>query len=248
MAEYRRFFADETDRHGDNVCIAGNEFNHIKKVLRLKPSDEVVICFNDGIDNLCEITEITEKQATLKIKKSFKNNAELDAEVTLFQACMKGDKMDFCIQKAVELGVTEIVPFESRFTVAKFDCKKTERYERIAFEASKQCGRAKLTKVCDGVKFNKLTSMFQDFDVVVYCNEYEKENAMLDTLLKLPKASKLAVVIGSEGGFSKEEESEILSAKNVISVSFGKRILRAETAGVFALSLLTSVLSMKKAD
>lgn len=248
MAEYRRFFAKESDRQGDSVYISGNEFNHIKKVLRLKIGDEVVVCFNDGMDNLCEIKDIGDKQAALEIKKTYKNLAESDVEITLFQACMKGDKMDFCIQKAVELGVTKIIPFESQFTVAKFDGKKIERYERIAFEASKQCGRAKLTKICNGEKFGKLSDMFKEYDIVVFCNEYEKENLMLDTLLKLPKFSNIAVVVGSEGGFSKEEVSIIKDAKNTVSVSFGNRILRAETAGVFALSLISSILQIKKAD
>jgi len=246
MAEYRRFFVEESCRDGKSVFISGNEFNHIKKVLRLRKGDEVVICFNDGMDNLCTIEDIGDKQAELLIVDSFENHAENKISVTLFQACMKGDKMDFCVQKAVELGVDHIVPFENNFTIAKFDAKKTERFERIAFEASKQCGRAKLTKVSDCIKFSSMLKELENFDKVVFCNEYEKQNMMLDILIETNFDKNVAIIVGSEGGFSKEEEQKLRQLKNVISVSFGKRILRAETAGVFALSLLTSVLSLKK--
>ena len=159
---------------------------------------------------------------------------------------MKGDKMDFCIQKAVELGVDTILPFENAFTVAKFDAKKTERFERIAFEASKQCGRAKLTTVRDCIKFGALLKELQNFDKVVFCNEYESQNMMLDTLLDEKFEKNVAIIVGSEGGFANEEQQKIKEFDNVVSVSFGKRILRAETAGVFALSILSSILNLKK--
>ena len=245
MAEYRRFFADEGCRDGDFIFISGNEFNHMKKVLRLRKGEEIIVCFNDGIDNLCVIDEMGEKQAKLVIEKSFENQAENKVSVTLFQACMKGDKMDFCIQKAVELGVDTIIPFENAFTVAKFDAKKTERFERIAFEASKQCGRAKLTTVKDCIKFNSLLKELENFDKVIFCNEYETENMILDSLLEETFNQNVAIIVGSEGGFAKEEQQKIKEFDNVVSVSFGKRILRAETAGVFALSILSSVLNLK---
>ena len=245
MAEFRRFFADKSCFDNEFGIIEGNEFNHIKKVLRLRAGDEIIVCFNDGVDNLCEIVEICDKNVKVKIKQSFLNKAENICEVTLFQACMKGDKMDFCVQKAVELGVNVIVPFENKFTVAKLDGKKTERFSRIAFEASKQCGRAKLTQIFDCVSFKKMLEMLKLFDTVIFCNEHEKQNGFLSELYKLDFKGKIAVVIGSEGGFAKEEAEEIKSLTNVLSVSFGNRILRAETAGVFALSVLDSVMAEK---
>ena len=246
MAEYRRFFADESCRADENIFISGNEFNHMKKVLRLRKGEEIIVCFNDGIDHLCVIEEMGDKEANLKIQKSFENQAENKVSVTLFQACMKGDKMDFCVQKAVELGVDVIVPFENAFTIAKFDSKKTERFERIAFEASKQCGRAKLTTVKDCIKFSALLKELHNFDKVIFCNEYETENMMLDTLIGQSFSQNVAIIVGSEGGFANEEQQKIKEFDNVVSVTFGKRILRAETAGVFALSILSSVLNYKK--
>ena len=246
MAEYRRFFAEESCRDGQEIYISGNEFNHMKKVLRLRKGEQVIVCFNDGIDHLCVIDEMGDKEAKLVIEKSFENQAENKVSVTLFQACMKGDKMDFCVQKAVELGVDTIVPFENAFTIAKFDNKKTERFERIAFEASKQCGRAKLTTVKDCIKFSALLKELHNFDKVIFCNEYESENMMLDTLLDHTFSQNVAIIVGSEGGFANEEQQKIKEFDNVISVSFGKRILRAETAGVFALSILSSILNLKR--
>lgn len=245
MAEYRRFFADAGCRDGDAVYLAGSEFHHLKKVLRMRQGDEVVVCFNDGMDNVCVIENIGEKEAELRIIESRVNPAENALSITLFQACMKGDKNDFCVQKAVELGVDRIVPFQSAFTVAKFDAKKTGRFERIAFEASKQCGRAKLTKVDDCVAFCDVVQETQNFDTVVFCNEFERENMMLDTLLGLDLQGDIAIVVGSEGGFSDEEQKELKSRQNVVSVSFGSRVLRAETASVFALSLLSGVVNRK---
>lgn len=211
----------------------------------MRQGDEVVVCFNDGMDNVCVIENIGEKEAELRIIESRVNPAENALSITLFQACMKGDKNDFCVQKAVELGVDRIVPFQSAFTVAKFDAKKTGRFERIAFEASKQCGRAKLTKIDDCVAFRDVVQETQNFDTVVFCNEFERENMMLDTLLGLDLQGDIAIVVGSEGGFSDEEQKELKSRQNVVSVSFGSRVLRAETASVFALSLLSGVVNRK---
>ena len=144
------------------------------------------------------------------------------------------------------MGVDTIVPFENAFTIAKFVNKKTERFERIAFEASKQCGRAKLTTVKDCIKFSTLLKELHNFDKVVFCNEYESENMMLDTLLDHTFYQNVAIIVGSEGGFANEEQQKIKEFDNVVSVSFGKRILRAETAGVFALSILSSILNLKR--
>lgn len=246
MAEFRRFFADPDYKQGKTICLRGGEFHHMKNVLRMRTGEQAVVCFDDGIDNLCTISEICEDKAVLSVEKSYKNAAESSVRITLFQALMKGDKMDFCVQKAVELGVAAIVPFESAFTVAKADAKKTPRFERIAFEAAKQCGRATLAKVEDPIDFKTMLQRLSEHEKVIFCNEREKENAILAALRSLPQVCDLAVIIGSEGGFSEQEAQEIMQEKNVVSVSFGKRVLRAETAGVFALSVLSAALAERE--
>lgn len=241
MAEYRRFFVPPESADADGrVIVDGNEFAHLKKVLRMREGDKAVVCFNDGLDRFCEIERIENNRALLRVVETRLNAAEFGSKITLYQALMKGDKFDFCVQKAVELGVGEIVPFESRFTVAKWDVKKTDRYRRIAFEASKQCGRSRLAGVENCVGFEELIERLRRHETVIFCNETERGNKLLRALDAISVPKDMAVVIGSEGGFSPEEIGEISRLKNAVSVSFGKRILRAETASVFALSVISA--------
>ncbi len=241
MSEYRRYFVSPSSARKDGeIIIDGNEFVHLKKVLRMREGDKAVVCFNDGIDRICEIKKIEDSHAVMSVIEMRQNDTEMRAKVTLYQALMKGDKFDFCVQKAVELGVSKVVPFESRFTVAKWDGKKTERYRRIAFEASKQCGRARLAEIENCVNFSSLAGMLCGHETVIFCNETEHGNKLLETLEGLSPPKDIAVVIGGEGGFSPEEIKEIMHLNNALSVSFGKRILRAETASVFALSVISA--------
>lgn len=240
MAEYRRFFVPKTAFCDGKITLDGTEFVHLKKVLRMRAGDRVVVCFDDGLDRLCEIESIGEGHALLNVVSVAENQAESKTAVTLYQALMKGDKMDFCVQKAVELGVIAVVPFESEFTVAKWDGKKTERYKRIAFEAAKQCGRAKLTTIKNCLRFCDLPLALAKHKIVVFCNEAEREHKILTEISKISSPEDIAVVIGGEGGFSDKEREAISALGNVVSVSFGKRILRAETASVFALSVISA--------
>ncbi|MEG1923391.1 MAG: RsmE family RNA methyltransferase [Clostridia bacterium] len=239
MSEYRRFFAKNNDRIDDIVYISGNEYNHISKVLRMKIGDNAIVCVGDGKDLFCEIINFTKDVVQLKILEERINKSELPIAITLFQAAVKGDKMDFIIQKSVELGVDTIVPFQSAFAIAKVD-EKTERYNKIALEACKQCGRATVVNVNQAMSFQNMLKSLDNYDIALFCNENEEYSTIHSILKTLKNESTMSVIVGSEGGFSKEEVEAI--KEKAKSVLLCNRILRAETASVFALSVIVSQL------
>lgn len=242
MTRLRRFFAGERDCVEDGRIRLYEEFSHISRVLRMKVGDRLVVCFNDGRDCECEIEGFERDCALLKILSASCCVSENDVGITLFQGLIKGDRMDWCLQKAVELGADEIRPFVSRNTVASADEKKIERFNRITREACKQCDRASLTEVFAAKDLRALPRFFKDFDLVVLCNENEKSKTLTRALDERPFLTRVAVIVGSEGGFDGDEAS-FLQESGAVSVTLGRRILRAETAGLYALSILNERLN-----
>ncbi len=229
--EIRRFFVEPNFRNGEFVTITGDEFLHLKKVLRMKTGYKIIVCFNDGFEYRCTINEIENDYAIAKIDESIKVSDPL-FDITLFPSILKGGKLDLVIQKCVELGIKSVTPFVSRNTSEKkFNA---ERGNRISFEAAKQCGSAFLSVVNEAVDFDEMVSEFKNFDSVYFF--YEDENMESVSALEVPKG-KIAIVIGSEGGFTSEEvEKAKLNGAKILSL--GKRILRAETASIVAASLI----------
>ncbi len=245
MTRLRRFFAGDGDcLDGDKIVLYG-EFAHISRVLRMKAGDRLIVCFNDGRDCECEIESFDKDCVRLKILSVSCCAAENDVGVTLFQGLIKGERMDWCLQKAVELGADEIRPFVGRNTVAEADFKKIERFNRIAKEASKQCGRAFVTEVKEAVRLRELPRFFGDFDLVLLCNEHESQKTLSDALDGRLQLTRVAVIVGSEGGFETEEINLLVDA-GAVSISLGRRVLRAETAGLYALSVLNERLNNRK--
>src|SRR5690606_35771629 len=138
------------------ILLQGQEHHHLVNVTRAQIGEQVIVCFNDGYDNICEIIEIKKNQAILKRLSRQKNNNETDIDVTLFQAAPKGDKIELITQKCVELGIKSIVPFLSQFTQTKESSVKTERLRKIAQEAAKQCGRAIVPEIENTSKFSDI--------------------------------------------------------------------------------------------
>ena len=154
--------------------------------------------------------------------------------MTLFQALPKGDKLDIIIQKCVELGVEDIIPFKSRFTnESKYN---VNRARRIALEACKQCGRARKANVGELVDFEEMIERLSYYDVVILPYENAKVGSMRD-VVGLGEGKKIALIIGSEGGFS-SDEVKLAEEKNAQVISLGKRILRCETAAIIASALI----------
>ena len=234
----RRFFISENRITGDSCVIDGEEFNHIVNVLRLKAGDGIILCTGNGGDRKAEIIEIQKRQLLCKIHETIKNPNEAGVEITLFMALVKGEKMELIAQKITELGAAELTPVHTRFTCVKPETARLNRLEKISAEAAKQCGRARILKI------NPVKSLAADaalpfqkgeFDFILFPYENEKEVGLKAALKKIGKAKRIAVIIGSEGGFS-EDEAYMLKNAGATACSMGKRILRAETAAIVAVA------------
>ncbi|MBP3284377.1 MAG: 16S rRNA (uracil(1498)-N(3))-methyltransferase [Clostridia bacterium] len=230
----RRFIVEGNPE--GRFTIAEKEARHIF-VLRHKVGD--VIQVNN---KLCEIIAMQKDEVICDVVGEAEIRGVPDTKITLFQALLKADKMEFVIQKAVELGVTSVVPFVSKNVVVKLEgkdkAKKSERWNKISVEASKQCGRSDIVPVSEILSFEEMLTTFQEYDLVLFAYENEKES-LKEVLQGRGKGKRIAVVIGAEGGFDATEAERVMKAgENVKSVSLGDRILRAETASLFLLSVL----------
>ena len=229
--EIRRFFVDNSDICNNVVTLTGDEFSHMVKVLRYKVGFKAVVCANDGIERLCTVNEIGKDFATLVIEQENVQDVK-NAHVTLFAGLLKNNKLDFVVQKSVELGVDEIIPFASH------NCAETkfskDRAEKIALEAAKQCGSAYLSKVASLENFDEVLARFKEFDTVLFAYENEKKNRIKDCRFD---GKKVALVVGPEGGFTPDETEKAKECGATI-VTLGRRILRAETASIVSCALL----------
>ena len=224
----KRFFITNENIDDNTIILTDEEHNHLSRVLRLPVGAEVE-CFADG-DYLynCEITSITKQSTTLNILSTYKCPANPKEDVTLFQALPKGEKLELIIQKTSELGISEIITFTSNFTIAKSNDNKLPRLEKIAVSSAKQCGRTRLVKLSPTITFKQMLERLKEYDIIIFANETE-DKLNLNNIVS--KGKKIALVVGSEGGFSQEEIEKIkdIGAK---SISLGNRILRAETAAI----------------
>lgn len=234
----RRFFIDEPLT--DIVTIQGEDAHHITNVLRYKVGQSLIVVDDSGKIAQTEITSINQNQVVVKITEYLEANTEAAIEVTLAQCLPKSDKMDFIVQKAVELGVSNICPLVSENCVVKYDAAKKEarqkKWQKIANEAAKQCGRTILPTVEPIVSFKNLFLELDSNIEILMCYEGQAD-CSLKTLLTTTMASKFLIIIGPEGGFS-PAEVQLCKEKDVKVVTMGPRILRTETASLAAVSLV----------
>lgn len=236
----RRFYFETENQNQNNIILLGEEFNHLKNVLRLKEGTTVVCVCGDGKDYVCQIKEIDKDKALLELLNVLEAETTPKANVSVFQGTLKLDKFELVLQKLAELGVLKVVPFESAFSVAKIKPEKIERYKKISISASKQCKRADFMQVGQKHSFKEMLKALQEYDKVIFA--YEKEGQGSLKTLKLEKQEKVAIVVGSEGGFSQAEVEALEKLDNLKTISLGKRILRAETAVIALASLVMFVL------
>lgn len=236
------FFVEPENIQGNRIVITGDDVNHIKNVLRMKPGEEIAVSNGlDGKEYHCGIDKLGDEiVCSLRFVKE--DAVELPSKITIFQGLPKADKMEFVIQKAVELGVYEIVPVSASRCVVKLDEKKEKaklsRWQGISEAAAKQSKRAVIPKVCPVMTMKQACEYGKDFDVILIPYELADHNNMEKTrnlLESLRPGQRIGFFIGPEGGF---EESEVLLAKDAgaIPITLGKRILRTETAGLTVLS------------
>ncbi len=234
------FFVKKENFLGDKVKIDGADFNHIKNVLRMKQAEQFLVSF-DGKSSLCELDCFDDDCAIAKVIDKDFNDTSLPIEIYLFQGLPKSDKLELVIQKAVELGVHQIIPVQMERCIAKIENnkvkQKTERFNSIAESSAKQSKRTIIPTVSEPLSFKNALEMAKGLDLLLI--PYENEQGILSTknaLSKIKSGDKVGILIGPEGGFS---QNEIDLAREVgLSISLGKRILRTETASITALSML----------
>lgn len=230
--EIRRFFVNP-DSIGENlVTVSGDEFLHLSKVLRLKVGFRIVVADGSSTDRFCTIEQINSDHAVARIDSCEPNTSETACGLTLFAGVLKNNNLDYVVQKAVESGAKRIVPFTSEFCSA--DTVKADRLRRIALESAKQCGRSILPEVTETVDFCDIfqTEESRAFDTKVMY--YENEKILSADAVRY--CGNIAVIVGSEGGFS-EGEVGLARANGWLIASLGKRIFRADTASVVALTV-----------
>ncbi len=236
-----KFFLPNELFGGDTVTFDGQTARHVAYSLRMAVGDPITLCDMSGNKYDCVIDSFTQETVTAKVLSCEKALGEPPCKIILFQALAKGEKMDLIVQKATELGVCEIVPFESQHCIAKSDKKgdlaKTERRKKIATDAAGQCGRGRIPEISPTVSFKEAVDRLSKCELGFLC--YEGEGTLpLKELLPEAPPSEIAFMIGPEGGFSKGE-TEIAKELGIGLAGLGKRILRTETAPLYVLSALS---------
>ncbi len=235
-----QFFVEENQMSGDSISILGSDVNHIKNVLRMKSGERVRVSISDnGRSFFGTIGTISEDEVIVFIESEDENGTELSNRIYLFQGLPKGDKMELIIQKAVELGVYEIIPVAMKNCVVKLDDKKAvskvKRWQAISESAAKQSKRTLIPEIKMPLSWKTALEEAKKLDVVLV--PYENERGMEATreiLQSIKPGQSIGIFVGPEGGFAPEEIEAVIGHR----ISLGRRILRTETAGLATLSML----------
>lgn len=232
-----RFFTG--DVNGETACITGEDARHIALALRMKTGEPLTVCDSAGRDYQCEITEILPERVSLRVCAAAPSAGEPGVEITLYQALPKGDKLETIVQKAVELGVSRIVPVLTHRCVSRPDeksmQKKLLRLNKISLEAAKQCGRGRIPEVEPLIDFRTAVGRMRGDPLSVLF--YENADDSLKNVLSTRLGDKISILVGSEGGFEPSEAAYAVE-NGLVSLSLGSRILRCETAPLAALSAI----------
>lgn len=238
----QHFFVTPDQVKEDKIYITGSDVNHMKNVLRMKQGEQVQISDGNNRQYVCRISAMTAEKVELDILEETPADTELASRLYLFQGLPKADKMELIVQKAVELGVYEIIPTMMKRSIVKLDAKKagkkTERWNAISESAAKQAGRALVPKVTEVVSFQDALQKAKELDVLLV--PYELAEGMEQSrkvISSIRPGQSVGIWIGPEGGFEREEVDRTIEAGAQV-ITLGKRILRTETAGLTTLSIL----------
>ncbi len=242
-----RFFLSASNISDGFVTVTGDDAFHISRSLRMRAGEHITVCDMQKIEYDCELCEFGADYVRAKVISEKPSDTEPPYEIRLYQALPKSDKLDVIIQKSVESGASEIIPFESERCVARADTdirkeeKKLERRQRIANEAAKQCGRGILPVVRTPMKYREMLASAMESELVLFFYEGDDTVPLRQFLAErfptgeIPKS--ISVIIGSEGGFSiSEVDAARVAGADICGL--GRRILRCETASGFALACL----------
>ena len=235
-----RFFIDRNDIQNGFVTVKGADAHHASNVLRVRPGDALTLADFFNREYLGTVVQSGGSEVLVKIEEERETLSEPPFPIVLLMAMPKGDKFEWIIQKSTELGVTEIRPFFSRFTVVRYDGntagKKTERFEKIAKSAAEQCGRGRIPHIEAPVQIKKALDLYRESSFLkIFCYEKESGRSLKDLLESSERPSGIVFMIGAEGGFD-DAEARAASDAGFTPVSLGRRILRCETAPLLVAS------------
>lgn len=234
-----KFFVANNQISQNKVQIIGEDINHIKNVLRLQKNEEIQVCNRDTqVSYIAKILEIDKNEVLAKITQECVETTEAKISLHIFQGLPKQEKMEQIIQKATEIGVSDITPVKMERSVVKLDentaKKKIERWQKIAEIAAKQSKRDKIPQIHSYICFKNLYEKIEKYDIVIVAYEEEKNISIKQVLKTLDKKEirNIAIIIGPEGGIASNEISFLKELPNIKVVTLGKRILRTQTAPV----------------
>jgi len=235
----RRFYLSKTDASGQRALIDGSDAKHIRNVLRMQPGDPLYLFDRSGFDYRAEIISLSSNRIAVVIKEKFQSKTESPIEIILAQAVLKDRKLDEIIRQATELGVKSVIPFLAHRSVSRPDAEKIaarrNRWEKIAKEALKQCGRSRIPDIRTVASFEAMLIQTQAAEAKILF--WENEPVPLTREQMSFEAKTVAVIMGPEGGFTDEE---VVQAKSYgyLTAGMGPRILKADTATVSACALV----------
>lgn len=240
-----KFFVKDNQIEDKKVTIIGEDVNHIKNVLRLQKAEVIQVCNSDTSKSyITKIVELDNDNVIVEILEECNETTEANVSIHIFQGLPKQEKMETIIQKATEIGVSDITPVKMRRCVVKLDektaSKKVERWQKIAEVAAKQSKRDKIPTIHPCINLKSIYEKLEEYDIVITAYEEEKETNIKQVLKSLtPKQDlKIAVIIGPEGGIEKDEVEILSKLPNLKVVTLGKRILRTETAPLVLASVI----------
>ncbi|MFP3919833.1 16S rRNA (uracil(1498)-N(3))-methyltransferase [Lysinibacillus telephonicus] len=242
----QRYFVQDTFNENNEVTITGDNARHILKVMRMQIGDQIIIVQN-GIAHICEIAEAGQEVVAKSTGETIPS-PEMPIKVDIACGLPKGDKLDLITQKGTELGMHALIPFAAERSIVKWDdkkgVKKTERLQKIAQEAAEQSHRTHIPEIMNPISFKELISIFSKYDAVFIADEEdakkEERTRFADKLKKVydNESKSILLIFGPEGGISRKEAQSFIEA-GAITMSLGPRILRAETAPLYALSAIS---------
>ena len=234
----QKFFVEKNQIEGKKIKILGSDFNHIVNVLRKKKEDNIIIGNKDDSKSyIATIEKIDKECVILDIIEEIDDTVEANVEIDLYQGLPKFDKMELIIQKTIELGINSITPVDMSRCIVKLDekdtVKKIDRWQKIAEGAAKQSKRGIIPEIKNKIKIKDIQNIVANYDTFIVAYEEEKAETLKQILKKLEEKEnyKIGILVGPEGGITKEEV-EILKSFGCKIVSLGKRILRTETAPI----------------
>lgn len=220
------------------LIINGEEHNHLANVLRLKSGEKIIVTCGDAYDYYCVIDSIGKKETQCTVVDKVVNTHNPRGKIDVWQALIKNDKMSLLTQKLNEIGVRNLLLFESKFQTVKASENKQDKLQKISIQSTKQCKRSIPLNVGKIYKFNEMLDVLKNYDYIIFANETEETKKINEIIKDIDLTKSIAIIIGSEGGF---DQAEITAIEEIgaTSVSLGSRILRAETASIALASFVS---------